>query len=254
MTLHDFGPQPGHCRIAQRRPAVRLALTAQAGKTRVAFDGTVVPADIQSVKGALHLQGPDHVEALSDRAVAVAVDAALRSARQSLARRRAMDLRRHRRNRRRQRSRRRLHGRCLRQASGDGRQARLARRFDYNDLGGFVGLPPGNPDKKAKTTEQKQEVQKNARPTIACCPTSRFPLVKLRDHDVDLEFSGKSVKWQRFPLDNLRTHMILKNGVMHFAPLDLRRGRRPCRERHHDQCVAARSGSSRQDRSAQRPS
>ena len=36
-----------------------LALTAQAGKTRVAFDGTVVPADIQSVKGALHLQGPD---------------------------------------------------------------------------------------------------------------------------------------------------------------------------------------------------
>jgi len=36
-----------------------LALTAQAGKTKVSFDGTVVPAEIQSVKGALHLQGPD---------------------------------------------------------------------------------------------------------------------------------------------------------------------------------------------------
>ena len=36
-----------------------LMLNARAGKTRVAFDGTVVPAEIQSVKGSLHVQGPD---------------------------------------------------------------------------------------------------------------------------------------------------------------------------------------------------
>jgi len=195
-----------------------LALTAQAGKTRVAFDGTVVPADIQSVKGALHLQGPDlsklypivpsplpwtppydlrgNLSHVGERWIFEGIEGTVGDS--DLAGVFTVDV--------------------------SGKRAATAakldsRRFDYNDLGGFVGLPPGNPDKKAKTTEQKQEVQKRAA-DYRVLPDKPFSLVKLRDHDVDLEFSGKSVNWQRFPLDNLRTHMILKNGVMHFAPLD----------------------------------
>jgi len=47
-----------------------------------------------------------------------------------------------------------------------------------------------------------------------------FDLAKLRDHDVDLEFRGTSVKWNALPLDNLTTHMTLGSGVMRFEPLD----------------------------------
>ena len=195
-----------------------LALTAQAGKTRVAFDGTVVPADIQSVKGELHLQGPDlsklypivpsplpwtppydlrgNLSHVGERWIFEGIEGTVGDSD--------------------------LAGVFQVDVSGK-RAATIAklesRRFDYNDLGGFVGLPPGNPGKKAKTAEQKQEVQKRAADDRVL-PDKPFSLEKLRDHDVDLEFSGKSVKWQRFPLDSLRTHMILKSGVMHFAPLD----------------------------------
>ena len=195
-----------------------LALTAQAGKTRIAFDGTVVPSEIQSVKGALHLQGPDlsklypivpsplpwtppydlrgNLSHVGERWIMESIQGKVGDSD--------------------------LAGVFTVDVSGKrpATTAKLAsRQFDYSDLGGFVGLPPGNPDKKAKTVEQKQEVQKRAA-DYRVLPDKPFSLEKLRDHDVDLEFSGKSVKYQRFPLDNLRTHMILKNGVMHFAPLD----------------------------------
>jgi uncharacterized protein involved in outer membrane biogenesis len=195
-----------------------LALTAQAGKTKVSFDGTVVPAEIQSVKGALHLRGPDlsklypivpsplpwtppyeirgNLSHVGERWILESIEGTVGDSD--------------------------LAGVFTIDVSGK-RAATTAkltsRRFDYSDLGGFVGLPPGNAGKKAKTPEQKQEVQKRAT-DYRVIPDKPFSLEKLRDHDVDLEFSGKSVKWERFPLDNMRTHMILRNGVMHFAPLD----------------------------------
>jgi uncharacterized protein involved in outer membrane biogenesis len=195
-----------------------LALTARAGKTKVSFDGTVVPAEIQSVKGALHLQGPDlsklypivpsplpwtppyeirgNLSHVGERWILESIEGTVGDSD--------------------------LAGVFTIDVSGKraATTAKLAsRRFDYSDLGGFVGLPPGNAGKKAKTPEQKQEVQKRAT-DYRVIPDKPFSLEKLRDHDVDLEFSGKSVKWERFPLDNMRTHMILRNGVMHFAPLD----------------------------------
>ena len=51
-------------------------------------------------------------------------------------------------------------------------------------------------------------------------PDKPFELAKLREHDVDVKFSGTSVKWGTIPIDQLVTHIVLKNGVMRFEPLD----------------------------------
>ena len=37
----------------------RLTLNARAGRTSVKFDGTIVPADTENLRGTLRLQGPD---------------------------------------------------------------------------------------------------------------------------------------------------------------------------------------------------
>jgi len=84
-----------------------------------------------------------------------------------------------------------------------------SRRFDYKDLGGFVGLPPGR-----KAVELRHRISSRT------LPDKPLELAKLRDHDVDIEFRGESVKWERLPLDNLKTHLVLKDGVLRFAPAD----------------------------------
>ena len=196
----------------------RLTLNARAGRTAVRFDGTVVPSDLQNAKGALHLKGPDlsqlypivptplpwtppydltgnltHADARwvfrdikgtvgnSDLSGDFTVD---------MSSQRPLTI------------------------------AELAsRKFDYKDLGGFIGLPPANSPQPAKTPEQQQAASKRAT-TQRVLPDKRFELAKLRDHDVDLKFKGQSVKWGSIPIDNLDTHLTLKQGVMRFKPLD----------------------------------
>jgi uncharacterized protein involved in outer membrane biogenesis len=85
----------------------------------------------------------------------------------------------------------------------------VSRRFDYNDLGGFVGLPPG-----------KRAVEQRNRTSTHALPDKPLDLRKLREHDVDIQFRGESVKWGRIPLDNLKSHLVLKNGVLKLAPAD----------------------------------
>jgi uncharacterized protein involved in outer membrane biogenesis len=94
-----------------------------------------------------------------------------------------------------------------------------SRKLDYKDLGGFIGLPPGEGGKRAKTLEQRREATKRAA-SDRVLPDKPFDLSKLRDHDIDLRFSGKSVTWGRFPLDNVALRMTIDHGVVRFAPLD----------------------------------
>jgi AsmA family protein len=94
-----------------------------------------------------------------------------------------------------------------------------SRKLDYKDLGGFIGLPPGEPGQHAKTNEQQREAAKRAASDRGL-PDKPFDLQKLRQHDVDLRFAGRSVKWGRFPLDHLALHMTLENGIVRFDPLD----------------------------------
>jgi len=196
----------------------RLSLKARAGDTSAVFDGTVVPSEPKNVKGALHLKGPDlsklhpivpvalpwtppydlagdltHEDGQwifhgihgtvgnSDLAGDLAVNAST--------------------------------SRALTTAD------LTSRKFDYKDLGGFVGLQRGDSPNASRAEKQEAQADRSRR---ACevLPTHQFQLAKLRAYDVDVKFKGTSFKWGRFPLDNLVTHLTLKIGVMRFEPLD----------------------------------
>lgn len=198
----------------------QLSFVMHAGSTQIAFDGTVVPASPEDLRGALHLRGPDLSQLYpivpsplpwtppydlagdlvheNNRWDFQNIKGTVGSS--DLAGNFNID---------RSRSR----PRPLTTANLS------SRKLDYKDLGGFVGLPPGEPERKANTPAQRQESEKRARSTHVL-PDRPFDLAKLRDHDVDLEFRGTSVKWNALPLDNLTTHMTLNSGVMRFEPLD----------------------------------
>jgi uncharacterized protein involved in outer membrane biogenesis len=196
----------------------RLTFDARAGRTTIAFDGTVVPSDLQDVKGALHLKGADLSQLYPivptplpwTPPYDLAGDLTHANARWIF---------------------RGIKGTVGNSdLSGDFTVdvstqrpltvAELAsRKFDYKDLGGFIGLPPANSSDAVKTADQQKAASKRAA-TERVLPDKPFELAKLRDHDVDLKFKGQSVKWGSVPIDNLDTHLTLKQGIMRFKPLD----------------------------------
>jgi uncharacterized protein involved in outer membrane biogenesis len=210
----------GHGLAALRRvdDPYQLAFDLRAGATGIAFDGTIVPSAPENLRGALHLHGPDlsqlyplvpsplpwtppynlagDLTHASDRWNFQRIKGTVGES--DLTGEFALDM---------------SHPRVATIAD------LTSRRFDYKDLGGFIGLPPGEPAQKAKTPAQRKEMQKRAA-SSRVLPDKPFDLGKLRQHDVDLRFRGASVKWGRFPLDNLVAHMVLKDGVLHFQPLD----------------------------------
>ena len=196
----------------------QLAFDLQAGATGVGFDGTVVPAAPENVRGALHLHGPD-----LSQLYPIVPSPLPWTPPYNL----AGDLTHENQQWRFQGikgtvGKSDLAGQFSVDVSG-AHAATIAdlssRSLDYKDLGGFIGLPPGEPGTKAKTPPQRKEAQKHAA-TGRVLPDKPFDLGKLRQHDVDLRFRGTSVKWGRFPLDNLVMHLVLKDGMLRLKPLD----------------------------------
>ena len=206
--------------VALRRQAepYQLTLQARSGRTAVAFDGTIVPGDPENVRGTLKLRGPDlsllhpivpspipwtppyslegelaHTKGLwmfrrfkgvvgdSDLSGDVEVDVSAPRAKTTA------DL--------------------------------MSARFNYKDLGGFVGLPPAKPLSRPQTAAQPQDARRRTA-SQRVLPDEPFEIAKLRDYDADVKFRGTSVKWGTLPMDNLVAHLRLENGVLHFDPLD----------------------------------
>jgi uncharacterized protein involved in outer membrane biogenesis len=194
----------------------RLSLNGRAGATEGAFDGTVVPSELQNLHGALHLKGPDLSKLYPIIPVALPWTPPY-----DLAGDLSHD--------REQWIFRGIHGtvgssdlagdltvdvsspRALTTANFTSKQ------FDYKDLGGFVGLQPGrsNVASRGRATTNKAD---SANSDVL--PGRPLQLAKLRAHDADVRFKGTSFKWGTIPLDNLATHLTLKDGVMRFDPLD----------------------------------
>jgi uncharacterized protein involved in outer membrane biogenesis len=196
----------------------QLTLHARAGATDVRFAGSVVPSEVEHLKGELQLQGKDlsqlypivplpipwtppyklagqltHSEqhwiyrefkgTVGDSDLAGDFQVDLSQARPSI----SADM--------------------------------SSRRFDYKDLGGFVGLPPGESTSGAKTGAQQQEtVRRSASARVL--PDKPFELDRLRIVDADINFRGTNVTWTDAPIDKLSTHLLLKDGVVRFEPLD----------------------------------
>jgi uncharacterized protein involved in outer membrane biogenesis len=209
----------GHGLSALRRvdAPYRLAFDLKAGQTTIDFDGTVVPAQPQNVRGALHVRGPDlgklypivpsplpwtprydlqgdlvhepgkwHFQNISGTI-----------GKSDLAGRYSID-------------------------KSTGRAATIAdlesKRLDYRDLAGFIGMHPVSSGADAKALPKPAQARRPANGKVL--PDTPFNLGKLRDHDVDLRLRGTNVRWGRFPLDNLDMHVVLEQGTLHLQPLD----------------------------------
>ncbi len=194
-----------------------LTLTILSGKTRAEFDGTVVPGDPENLRGTLRLQGPD----LSELYPIVPAPLPWTPPYQL-----AGEL---------------AHGKGLwtfrrfkgtvgkSDLSGDfkvdvsSRRARTtadlkSTKFDYYDLGGFIGLPPGDAA-RAKTPAQQAEVSRRAK-SARVIPDKRLDFTGMREYDVEVKFQGTAVQWAGVPMENLRAYLKLENGVLRFQPLD----------------------------------
>ena len=93
----------------------------------------------------------------------------------------------------------------------------VSNRLDYRDLGGFVGLPPGA-SAAARSPEQKAEAIKLAR-RDRVFSDDRFELDRLREYDAHFRFRGKAVRVDDVPMDNVEMNIVLEQGVLRYDPV-----------------------------------
>ena len=196
----------------------QLALHARAGATDVRFAGTVVPSEVERVKGELRLQGKDLSQLYPIVPLPIPWTPPYKLSGQLAHREKHWSYRQ-------------FKGTVGDSDLGGDFEVDLSharpsvtadlasRRFDYKDLGGFVGLPPGEPTTGVKTGEQQRATVRRAASARAL-PDEPFKLDRFRIADADVKFRGTSVTWADAPIDNLTTHLLLKDGVLRFEPLD----------------------------------
>src|SRR6202163_1021752 len=196
----------------------QLSLHAQAGATDVRFAGTVVPSEVEHVKGDLQLQGKDLSQLYPIVPLPIPWTPPYKLSGQLAHREKHWSYRQ------------------FKGTVGDSdlagdfqvdlSQARpsvtadlASGRFDYKDLGGFAGLPPGESTSGVKTGEQQKATVRRA-VSARVLSDEPFKLDRFRIADADIKFRGISVTWTDAPIDNLSTHLFLKDGVLRFEPLD----------------------------------
>ena len=212
------GTSVGLAQLQDINDPYRLTLAANAGRTSVNFEGTIVPSDTENVRGTLRLQGPDLSKLYPIVPAPLPWTPPYTLAGELTHTKYLWD---------------------FRQMKGTVGESDLkgdvridvskprsmmtadltSARFDSKDLGGFIGLPPGEPAERAQSAEQQKEERRRAL-SYRVLPDKPLELEKLREHDADVKFRGTSVKWTAIPMDNLVAHLKLKDGVLRFEPLD----------------------------------
>ncbi len=95
----------------------------------------------------------------------------------------------------------------------------VSKRLDFDDLAGFVGAPQST--KEGETTAQQQRAQaekQKAKQTVL--PDDPFRLDKLRVMDADVTLTAEAIDAPKLPLENMKTHLVLTDGVLELKPLD----------------------------------
>jgi len=94
-----------------------------------------------------------------------------------------------------------------------------SRRLNYKDLGGLVGIPPGEKTAANNSAPQKKEAAKRA-VSDKVLPDNPYNLEKFRLVDADVHFRAQRFQESNLPLDDLDTHLDLKAGVLKLDPLN----------------------------------
>ena len=222
-TLHGEevkleGTSLGLAQLQDINDPYRLTLNARAGRTTVNFTGTIVPAHTENIRGALQLRGPDLSKLYPVVPAPLPWTPPYNLSGELTHTKYVWDFRR-------------MTGKVGESdLKGDVRidlskprsmmTADLtSARFDSKDLGGFIGLPPGEPSQRAQAAAQQKEASRREL-SYRVLPDKPLELAKLREHDADVRFRGTSVKWSAIPMDNLAAHLTLKDGLLRFDPLD----------------------------------
>lgn len=90
--------------------------------------------------------------------------------------------------------------------------------LDLDDLAGFIGArPQAGPGETASPRQQRAAEAAAASPRLL--PDLPIHLERLRAMDADVRFAGKRIRG-RTPVEDLQTHLVLRDGVMTLEPLD----------------------------------
>ncbi len=100
-------------------------------------------------------------------------------------------------------------------------QARLQSNvLDFKDLGPLIGAPPKKEELPKAAPEQKQQAaEQKAKGKVL--PDAKFNTAKWGEMDADVTLDAKRVlRPKQLPIEKLAMHVVLKDSVLHLAPLD----------------------------------
>lgn len=91
--------------------------------------------------------------------------------------------------------------------------------LDLADLGPVIGAPPGTrPGKVANAEQRRKSAEREAKQELL--PHTRFEVERWDDMDADVRLESKRIRRPgAVPIDTFATHLVLKDAVLHLAPL-----------------------------------
>jgi uncharacterized protein involved in outer membrane biogenesis len=92
--------------------------------------------------------------------------------------------------------------------------------LDFDDLAVLVGAPPDTgPGETANPEQRAEAAERAARPRVL--PDRPYDVTKLKSIDADVRVRATNVESKKLPIDSLRAHVRLTDGVMNIEPLHL---------------------------------
>ncbi len=92
-------------------------------------------------------------------------------------------------------------------------------RLDFDDLGGFIGVPPQATRGETANAEQKAQAAR-MKASARVLPDDPFHLDKLRHMDADVRLRADHINAPSLPLDAMTVHLFVDDGVLRLDPLD----------------------------------
>lgn len=91
--------------------------------------------------------------------------------------------------------------------------------IDFDDLAGFIGGTPGTGAGEADSAEQRREAAEQ-KASGKRLPDRPVNLDRLRAMDADVRLVAGRVDARRLPLESMRAHLLLEDGLLKLDPLD----------------------------------
>ena len=95
-----------------------------------------------------------------------------------------------------------------------------SKHLDFDDLAGFLGLPPSSKDGETASPEQAERGAVLAAQDKVL-PQQPYRLDKLRAMDADVSLDAAQVIAPPLPIDALSGHLLIENGLARLQPLTL---------------------------------